>query len=68
MLSLYLLIFLEGAQALVKTCYPSFHESFMSGGDEIKMRWEYCTKMTFRSTGYAEWHSWASYSNVDHYT
>lgn len=34
-------------QGLLKTCSPTFHEKFLSSGDEIKMRWEYCTKMTF---------------------
>ena len=32
------------------------------------MRWEYCTKMTFQKSGYAEWHSWATYINKDHFT
>ena len=49
--------------ALLKTCSPTFHESFLSGGDEINMRWEYCTKMTFSRAGYAEWHSMATYKN-----
>ena len=31
------------------------------------MRWEYCTKMTFQKSGYAEWHSWATYINKDHF-
>ena len=31
------------AHGLMKTCRPTFHEKLMSGGDEIKMRWEYCT-------------------------
>jgi len=47
--------------ALLKTCSPSFHETFLSGGDEIGMRWEYCTKMTFSQSGFAEWHSMATY-------
>ena len=33
--------------AILKTCRPSFHEKFISGSDEIKMRWEFCTKMIF---------------------
>jgi hypothetical protein len=39
----------------------------MSGSDEIKMRWEYCTKMTFNRNGNAEWHSWATYRNKELY-
>ena len=31
------------------------------------MRWEYCTKMTFSKTGYAEWHSKATYRSKDYY-
>ena len=39
--------FIAFSNALTKTCAPSFHETFLSGSDEIGMRWEYCTKMTF---------------------
>ena len=39
--------------ALTKMCAPSFHDTFLSGGDEINMRWEYCTKMTFKRNGQA---------------
>jgi hypothetical protein len=42
---------------------PSFHETFLSGSDEIGMRWEYCTKMTFAQHGFAEWHSMATYKD-----
>ena len=54
-------------QGLLKTCSPTFHEKFLSSGDEIKMRWEYCTKMTFQRSGYSEWHSWATYSYRDYF-
>lgn len=47
--------------ALVKTCSPSFHEKGLSGGDEISMRWEYCTKMIFGANAISEWHSVATY-------
>jgi len=53
--------------ALLKTCSPSFHESFLSGGDEISMRWEYCTRMTFSKNALVEWHSWATYRFKDYY-
>jgi hypothetical protein len=62
-----ILLLVSGAQALLKTCSPSFHDKFLSGGDEISMRWEYCTKMTFSKEGYAEWHSKATYRNKDYY-
>jgi len=42
---------------------PSFHETFLSGSDELGMRWEYCTKMTFSKKGFAEWHSMATYKD-----
>jgi hypothetical protein len=60
-LFLYSLATINGASALLKTCSPSFHDNFLSGGDEISMRWEYCTKMTFSKSGFAEWHSWSTY-------
>ena len=58
-------VLINGANALFKTCVPSFHDNFISGGDEISMRWEYCTKMTFSKDGFAEWHSWATYRRKD---
>ena len=54
---------LRQAHGILVTCSPTFHESFISGSDETKMRWEYCTKMTFSKSGYAEWHSMASYTS-----
>lgn len=51
--------------ALVKTCSPSFHEKGISGGDEITMRWEYCTKMIFGADALAEWNSIATYYHPD---
>ena len=54
---------ISNVECLLKTCSPSFDESFLSGGDQINMRWEYCTKMTFSANGYAEWHSWSTYRN-----
>ena len=59
---------LEIVNGLMKTCQPTFHDSFLSGGDEFTMRWEYCTKMTFSSKGYAEWHSWAAYASPLHFS
>lgn len=32
------------------------------------MRWEYCTKVTFKKNGFAEWHSWATYLNERHFS
>ena len=62
---LYILVafLLSTTQALLKTCSPNFHERFISGGDEINMRWEFCTKMTFSQKGFAEWHSMATYKD-----
>lgn len=31
------------------------------------MRWEFCTKMIFKRSGYAEWHSWATYRHQDYF-
>jgi hypothetical protein len=45
----------------MKVCRPTFHDKYLSGGDEINMRWEFCTKMSFSKLGNAEWHSMASY-------
>ena len=59
------LALLSACHALVKTCSPSFHEKGISGGDEIDMRWEYCTRMTFAADAEAEWHSWAKYLHED---
>lgn len=59
----FLLILISSVSALLRTCKPTFHEKFISGSDEVKMRWEYCTKMTFSKNGYAEWHAMASYAN-----
>jgi hypothetical protein len=53
--------------SLIKTCSPSFDESFLSGGDQINMRWEYCTKMTFSANGFAEWHSWSTYKSKNYF-
>jgi hypothetical protein len=58
LLSLFSLV--SGVHSLTKICQPSFHDVYISGGDEINMRWEYCTKMTFKRHGQAEW-------NVDAY-
>lgn len=52
---------------LLKTCRPSFQERFLSGGDQIHMRWEFCTKMIFKKDGFAEWHSWATYRHQDYF-
>ena len=52
---------------LLKTCRPSFQERFLSGGDQIHMRWEFCTKMIFKKDGFAEWHSWAAYRHQDYF-
>lgn len=67
-LVIYLLASTQSAFALMKTCSPSFHDNFLSGGDELTMRWEYCTKMTFSKHGFAEWHSWSTYRRKDHYS
>ena len=53
--------------ALVKTCSPTFNEGFLSGSNELGMRWEFCTKMTFAQSGYAEWHSWAAYRDKEYF-
>jgi len=65
MLALILLLVAQNVSALMRTCLPTFHDKFISGGDEIKMRWEYCTKMTFNRNGFAEWHSMATYRSQD---
>jgi hypothetical protein len=62
-----LALIIGAGQCLLKTCSPSFHDKFLSSGDEINMRWEYCTKMTFSKDGYAEWHSKATYRNKDYF-
>jgi len=56
-------IWAQVAQSLMKTCKPSFNNKLISGSDVIKMRWEYCTKMTFSKRGYAEWHAMSAYEN-----
>ena len=67
LLILVVILVLDATNGLLKTCSPTFHERFLSGGDEYDMRWEYCTKMTFQKSGFAEWHSWATYINQDHF-
>ena len=47
MIKLIVLLLISTVHCLLKTCSPTFHEKFLSGGDEVGMRWEYCTKMTF---------------------
>jgi hypothetical protein len=53
----------SSVHSLFKTCRPTFHDKFFSGGDEFEMRWEFCTKMSFSRQGFAEWHSMATYDN-----
>ena len=60
---LILSVWVSTTNALMKTCKPSFANKLISGSDVTKMRWEYCTKMTFSKQGYAEWHAMAAYEN-----
>jgi hypothetical protein len=54
-------------EALVKTCSPSFHEKGISGADEMHMRWEFCTKMTFSPSATAKWETWGLYRHPDYF-
>lgn len=66
-LPLFATLQLSLVTCLLKTCRPSFQERFLSGGDQIHMRWEFCTKMIFKKDGFAEWHSWATYRHQDYF-
>lgn len=62
-----LVLLLSVTHAIVKTCSPSFHEKGISGGDEISMRWEFCTKMTFAPNAQAKWETWSLYRHPDYF-
>jgi hypothetical protein len=66
-LSILLCVLVSHVAALSKLCRPTFHDKYLSGGDEFSMRWEYCTKMSFSRKGYGEWHTMATYEYPELY-